>query len=143
MKPVPPGEVPLVDPNMTAIGLALSGAKKGLNATYNALRPDPTRSYGEVARALTEQGARRDARIHRSWMRWKERQGTAALTAPAGNATALAAAIAANGYASRNVQENAADAEPNADGSPAGKAEISESAIERAIKAEENGRQDK
>ena len=56
MKPVPPGEVPLVNPNMTAIGLALGGAKKGLNAAYGAIRPDATRSYGEVAQALTEQG---------------------------------------------------------------------------------------
>jgi hypothetical protein len=63
MAPRPPGELPLINPNMTAIGLALGGAKKGLNAAYNAVRPDQTRSYGEVAKILTEQGSQRDARL--------------------------------------------------------------------------------
>jgi len=102
MKPVPPGEVPLVNPNMTAIGLALSGAKKGLNLAYNAVRPDATRSYGEVAKILTEQGAKRDARVQSIIDALDRRQGNAAAASVGGDRTALLAAIAANGYASRN-----------------------------------------
>lgn len=99
MSPQPPGQLPLVNPNMTAIGLALSGAKKGLNAAYSAVRPDPTRNYGEVARALTEQGTARDARLQSIVDALDRRRGNAAGAAGAGDLTALGAAIAGNSYA--------------------------------------------
>ncbi|WP_409188838.1 hypothetical protein [Bradyrhizobium sp. RDM4] len=101
MKPVPPGEVPLINPNMTTVGLALAGAKKAANAAYGAVRADPTRHYGEVAQALTEQGAARDARIQSIIDALKRRQGNAALSSTAGDRTALVGAIGANAYATR------------------------------------------
>lgn len=93
MKPVPPGEVPLINPNMTAIGAVMAGGKKALNATYNAVRPDVTRRYGEVARALTEQGAARDARLMSIVNAIGNRQGNAAAAATAGNIGSIVAAI--------------------------------------------------
>lgn len=101
MKPVPPGEVPLINPNMTTVGLALAGAKKGLNAAYGAVRADPTRHYGEVAQALTEQGGARDARIDAIIDALKRRQGNAAVSSKVGDRAALAAAVGANAGAQR------------------------------------------
>jgi hypothetical protein len=63
MKPEPSSETPFFNPNSTMTGMLATGVKKTANAALNAVRPDPTRSYGEVARALTEQGAKRDQRI--------------------------------------------------------------------------------
>jgi hypothetical protein len=96
MKPVPPGDVPLINPNMTGVGLVLGGAKKALNATYNAVRPDATRSFGEVANVLTAQGPTRDAHVQAIVDALQRRQGNAVVTGAAGDRTALAAAIAAN-----------------------------------------------
>lgn len=101
MKPLPPGEVPLVNPNMTTVGLLATGVKKAAGAALNAVRPDPTRSYGEVARALTEQGAARDARIQAIVDAIDRRQGNSAIATAAGDRTALLGAIAANGYAAQ------------------------------------------
>jgi hypothetical protein len=96
MKPTPPGEVPLIGPGTTGVGLALGGAKKALNATYNAIRPDQTRSFGEVAKALTEQGPARDARLQSIIDALSKRKGNAAAAPAVGNAAALLSAIAAN-----------------------------------------------
>jgi hypothetical protein len=57
MKPDPSSETPLVNPNMTATGLAGTALKKTLVGITNALlRSDPTKSYGEVAKILSAQG---------------------------------------------------------------------------------------
>ena len=79
-----------------------SGRKKALNASWNAVRPDATRSYGEMARALTEQGAARDARIQSIIDALDRRQGNAELAAGAGQGTALLGAIAASAAARRH-----------------------------------------
>jgi hypothetical protein len=64
MKPDPSTDTPLFNPNSTLAGMGVTIAKKGAQTAVNALtRSDPTRHYGEVARALTEQGATRDARL--------------------------------------------------------------------------------
>lgn len=101
MKPTPPGEVPLVNPNMSMTGLLATGAKKVGSAALNAVRPDPTRAYGEVARALTEQGAARDARIQSIIDALGRRRSNSAAASQVGNTGALLTAIAANSYARR------------------------------------------
>jgi hypothetical protein len=98
MKPVPAGEVSLVNPNMTTIGLALAGGEKALRAAYGAVRPDPTRSNGEIAKVPTEQGAQRDARIARG--------GNAAVGTAIGDPAGLLAAIAANSALRANPKRN-------------------------------------
>lgn len=95
MKPLPPGEVPMINPNMTVVGLIGTALKKAAQGAANGLRSDPTRSYGEVARALTEQGPKRDARIQSIVDALERRQGNSVAAARGGDATALLAAIAA------------------------------------------------
>jgi hypothetical protein len=63
MKPDPSTETALINPNMSLTGLLATGAKKTASAALNAVRPDPARSFGEVAKILTEQGPARDARV--------------------------------------------------------------------------------
>ncbi|WP_319796564.1 hypothetical protein [Nitrobacter sp.] len=106
MKPVPPGEVALINPNMSATGFALAGAKKALKAGYNAIRPDQTRAYGEIAQILTEQGAKRDQRIADIIAALDRRRGNQRVAATAGARSALLAAIAANGYARSGPRQN-------------------------------------
>ncbi len=106
MKPVPPGEVPLIGPGTTGTGLVLGGAKKALNATYNAVRPDQTRSFGEVAKILTEQGPQRDARLKAIVDALDRRRGNSVTAAAAGDRTALAAAIGASAYAQSSRKRN-------------------------------------
>jgi hypothetical protein len=60
MKPEPSSETPLIGPSTNLTGLPLTIAKKTINAGLNLLRPDPTKSYGEVARVLSAQGSQRD-----------------------------------------------------------------------------------
>lgn len=97
MKPEPSSETPLFNPNMSITGLLATGAKKAAGAALSAVRPDATRSYGEVARALTEQGAKRDARIQSIVDALERRSGNSLASASAGDATGLLAAIAAAG----------------------------------------------
>jgi hypothetical protein len=98
MKPDPSTETPFINPNATVTGMAATAAKKGAMGVINALtRSDPTRSYGEVARALTEQGATRDARIQSIIDAINTRQGNAAAAPAVGNGAALLTALAANG----------------------------------------------
>ena len=63
MKPDLSKETPLINPNMSMSGLPLTILKKGANAALNMVRPDPTKSYGEVARVLSAQGPQRDAHL--------------------------------------------------------------------------------
>lgn len=64
MKPDPSSDTPLFNPNSTLTGMAATVAKKGVQSVVNAMtHSDPTRHYGEVARALSEQGPARDARL--------------------------------------------------------------------------------
>lgn len=63
MKPDPSSETPLLNPNMSLTGLAATAGKKAINYALNAVRPDPTKSYGEVARVLSAQGSQRDAHL--------------------------------------------------------------------------------
>lgn len=105
MKPVAPGDTPLVNPNMSITGLLATGAKKTASAALSAVRPDPTRSYGEVARALTEQGSKRDARIQNIVDALERRQGNSIGATAGGNQTALLGAIAANGYLRRKEKK--------------------------------------
>lgn len=94
LKPDPSTETPLVNPNMSVTGLLATGAKKSVSAVANALlRTDPTRSYGEVARALSEQGAKRDARLTSIVNAINARQGNAAAAPQAGNVGAVVAAL--------------------------------------------------
>jgi hypothetical protein len=102
MKP----EVPLVNPNMTTIGLALADAKKAANAAYGAVRPDPTRAYGEVAKVLTAQGPARDARIAAIVDGLDRRQGNAAVGTAIGDPASLLAAIAADSALRANPKRN-------------------------------------
>jgi hypothetical protein len=63
MKPEPSSETPLLNPNMSLTGFAATLGKKTANAALNAMRPDPTKSYGEVARVLSAQGSQRDRHL--------------------------------------------------------------------------------
>ncbi|WFU37322.1 hypothetical protein QA640_22790 [Bradyrhizobium sp. CB82] len=102
MKPDPSTETPLVNPNMSLTGLLATGAKKGLSTVVNAmLHNDPTRSYGELARALTEQGAARDARVAAVVDALTARQGNAAAGPMIGNSAAVVAALLGNGAVER------------------------------------------
>jgi hypothetical protein len=97
MRPTPAGEVPLINPNMTTPGFVLAGAKKMLNAGYSAVRPDSTRSYGDVARVLSATGAERDAAFQKIVDALNKHQATVAATAPSlvGKRALVAAALAA------------------------------------------------
>jgi hypothetical protein len=96
MKPEPPGEMPIINPNMSITGTLATGAKKGIETVLNALRGDPTASYGDIARVLTAQGPERDA----AFQVIKDaiaRRGQNAIAAPKiGDRAALVAAILAN-----------------------------------------------
>lgn len=97
MKPDPSSDTPLLNPNSTLTGMAATVAKKGVQGIVNALtRSDPTRHYGEVARALTEQGSARDARLLAIIDALNSRQGNAAAAPAVGNAGAVVAAILGN-----------------------------------------------
>lgn len=106
MKPVPPGEVPLLGPGTTGVGLVVGGGKRLLNAGYNAVRPDETRSFGEVANVLTARGAERDRRLQDIATALEKRRGNASAATANGDRAALIAAIAANGYARSGPRRN-------------------------------------
>lgn len=86
----------MINPNMSLTGLLSTAAKKAAEAGVGAFRPDPTRSYGEIARVLTAQGPERDAHVS-SLAAALARRGQNQVTSQAvGGRSALAAAIAAN-----------------------------------------------
>lgn len=93
MKPEPSSETPLLNPNMSIAGLLATGAKKTANAALNAVRPDATRSYGEVAKVLTAQGPARDAHLQSIIDAIGNRQSNAAAAPGVGNIGAIVAAI--------------------------------------------------
>jgi hypothetical protein len=98
MAPQPPGEMPLLTPQTTAVGLVLGGGKKALNWAYKAVQPDQTRHYGEIAHVVTAQGAERD-RYLAALVDELKRHGQNAQAAPAiGNRAALGAALLGNEY---------------------------------------------
>lgn len=94
MKPDASTETPLINPNMTLAGFPLTVSKKALSFVTNAmLKTDPTRRYGEVARALTEQGSARDARLQTVIDALSKRQQNANAAPAVGNAAAVVAAL--------------------------------------------------
>lgn len=99
MKPEPSSETPLVNPNMSIAGLLATGAKKVANAGLNAMRPDPTKSFGEVARVLSAQGTDRDRHLAALVDALSRRQGHTAMAQDVGGRGALIAALLGNGYA--------------------------------------------
>jgi len=96
LKPRPAGELPLIGPSSNLTGMIATGAKRLVNAAAGQLRSDPTAKYGEIARALTEQGAARDARIAAIADALDRRKGNSLAAGKAGNAAGLLAAISAN-----------------------------------------------
>lgn len=105
MKPEPSSETPLLNPNMSLTGLAATAGKKTVNAIANALRPDPTKSFGEVARILSAQGGQRDAHLAALVDALSRRQGHAAMAPDVGNRAALVAALLGNGYAQQHPRQ--------------------------------------
>lgn len=94
MKPDPSTDTPFINPNSNLTGMLATGAKKGLQSVVNALtQRDPTRSFGEVARALSEQGAPRDARLAAIVDALNSRQRNAAGAETAGKVGSVVAAI--------------------------------------------------
>jgi hypothetical protein len=81
-------------------GMGVTAAKTGVQSIISALtRSDPTRHYGEVARALSAQGPARDARLQSIVDAIGNRRGNATAAPVAGDRTALLAAIGGNSYA--------------------------------------------
>jgi hypothetical protein len=94
MKPDPSSDTPFLGPGSTLTGMGVTAAKKGVQGVVNALtRSDPTRSYGEVARALSEQGPARDARLAAVVDAINSRRGNEVAAPVAGNIGAVVAAI--------------------------------------------------
>jgi len=82
------------------VGLLLAAAL--MHASWNALlKSDPTRSYGEVARALSEQGSARDARLAAIIDALDRRKVNAAGAETAGNVGSVVAALLGKGAADR------------------------------------------
>ncbi|PAY07190.1 hypothetical protein CK489_15430 [Bradyrhizobium sp. UFLA03-84] len=98
MKPEPPGEMQLITPQTTGIGLISAGAKKAANWAINGMRPDPTAQYGEMARILTAQGAARDRHLDALATSLLSRDANRAAAPAIGNRAALAAALLENEY---------------------------------------------
>jgi hypothetical protein len=95
LRPASSWATPLFNPNSTLAGMGVTVLKKGAQSAVNALTPsDPTRHYGEVARALTEQGGARDARLQSIIDAVGNRQSNAAAAPGVGNVASIMAAIA-------------------------------------------------
>jgi hypothetical protein len=98
MKPDPSTETPFFGPGSTMVGMASTAGKKLVNLGINAVRPDSTRSFGEVARVLSAQGSERDRHLA-ALIDALAKHGQNAQAAPAiGNRAALAAALLGNEY---------------------------------------------
>ncbi|WKA31612.1 hypothetical protein [Bradyrhizobium roseum] len=97
MKPTNAGDGPMIHSGATSTGLVATAAKKAVAAIANAmLRTDPTKSYGEVARVLTTQGAQRDAHYQAILNALERRNENSAIASTVGDRSALAASIAAS-----------------------------------------------
>ncbi|MCA1400047.1 hypothetical protein [Bradyrhizobium sp. BRP56] len=99
MKPEVPGEMQLITPQTTGIGLLSAGAKKAANWLINGMRADPTAQYGEMARILTAQGAARDQHLDALAASLLSRDANRAAAPAIGDRSALAAALLANEFA--------------------------------------------
>lgn len=100
MKPSSINESDLVRSNSTGVGMLLTAAKRGgLKVLNAATEASQNRARGEVARALTAQGAERDQHYQAIVDAILKRQGNAAAAPAAGNISALVAAMIANGAA--------------------------------------------
>ncbi|WP_342714452.1 hypothetical protein AAFG22_14850 [Bradyrhizobium sp. B024] len=106
MKPEPSSETPLIFPGSTVAGVTSTVAKKAFAAALNAVRPDPTKSFGEVARILSAQGSERDRHLLALVDALSRRQGNAALAPQIGDRAALVAALLGNGYAQSHPTQN-------------------------------------
>ncbi|QOZ15949.1 hypothetical protein XI02_13890 [Bradyrhizobium sp. CCBAU 21365] len=98
MKPEVPGEMQLITPQTTGIGLLSAGAKKAANWLINGMRADPTAQYGEMARILTSQGSARDRHLDALATSLLSRDTNRAAAPAIGNRAALAAALLENEY---------------------------------------------
>jgi hypothetical protein len=98
MKPSPSTEIPLFNPNATMTGIGTTILKKGAQKVVNAMmESDPTRPYGTVARALSEQGSARDATLAKIVDALNSRRANAAAGASTvGNTSAVVAAMLGN-----------------------------------------------
>ena len=105
MKPQPVGDAPLLAPSTTAVGLLLGGGKKAANAAYKALLPDSTRSFGEVARVLSSQGAERDQMLQSIVDAIGRRKANEGGGKAVGNAGALLSAMAVDAERRRQLQK--------------------------------------
>ncbi|MEJ0092828.1 MAG: hypothetical protein WDN46_05205 [Methylocella sp.] len=98
------GGIPLINPNMTLTGALMTPVKAMGNALLNQMRPDPTRSYGEIARVLSAQGPQRDAYTSALVDALMRRGANAARGQAVGNNTAMAAALIGGPYANDRLQ---------------------------------------
>jgi hypothetical protein len=98
MKPEPSSETPLLNPNMSLTGFAATLGKKTANAALNAMRPDSTKSFGEIARILSAQGPERDRHLAALVDALGRHSANAQAAGPIGNRAALAAALLGNEY---------------------------------------------
>jgi hypothetical protein len=98
MKPEPSNEIPFFNPGSTVTGMTATAGKKVVNLIANALRPDPTKSFGEVARILSAQGGQRDQHLAALIDALSRRQSNAAVASKVGDRAALVAALLGNGY---------------------------------------------
>jgi hypothetical protein len=96
MKPQPAGDMPIINPNMSITGTLATGAKKGVEAVINALRRDPTASYGDIAQVLSAQGPQRDAAFQAIKDAIAKRGQNSVMAPKVGDRAALVAAILAN-----------------------------------------------
>jgi hypothetical protein len=106
MKPEPSSETPLIGPSTNLTGLLATGGKRALGAALNAMRPDPTKSFGEVARVLSAQGSDRDRHLAALVDALSRRQGHTAMAQDVGSRGALIAALLGNGYAQSHPSQN-------------------------------------
>jgi hypothetical protein len=98
MKPEPSSETPFFGPSSTLIGMASTAGKKTANALINSMRPDSTKSFGEVARILSAQGPERDRHLAALVDALGRHSANAQAAGPIGNRAALAAALLGNEY---------------------------------------------
>jgi hypothetical protein len=109
MKPEPSSEIPLFGPGSTMFGTGTTILKRGGQKVFNALmESDPTRNYGAIARALTEQGPKRDATFEKIVDALNVRRTNAASVAPTvGNTSAVVAALLGNAALDRHSHAKA------------------------------------
>ncbi|QQO30740.1 hypothetical protein JJC00_18830 [Bradyrhizobium diazoefficiens] len=91
-------DLPIVNPSSTITGALATLAKRYIaEPAWSALtHVDPTRSYGEIGRIVTAQGAERDRHFQAILDAMNRRDGNAAVASKLGDRGTLAAAIVAN-----------------------------------------------